>query len=439
MLLKCETYCLLGIGGVGMSSIGKYLKLRGNEVYGYDREESVMTKSLEKIGVKILYDDSKYLFNPKLRSSKTLIIYSSAIPESNRMLKFYRENGNIIKKRALFLSEICNHFITIAVAGTHGKTTTSAILSHMFISDNKKITAFIGGVLNNYESNLIIKGNDFFIVEADEFDRSFLYLKPEYGCITSIDKDHFDIYESENDLLESFRKFSELIKNKTVVESKVPFNGLKYGLNSNSDYKISNIEPSEKGFIFDLKTPTNKFKSVFFNQIGSHNLSNALCAITLADQVGLNMKKVLGSLSSFSGVKRRMEIINFKSKFIIDDYAHHPTEIKSIFETIQSNYFKKENCVIFQPHLYSRTKYLINEFASELSRFDNVFLLDIYAARERKIKGISSNLLLKKIKNSSKELIQKNQIKEKIINSKAKVFAILGAGDIGLEVKKILL
>ncbi len=195
MLLKSETYCLLGIGGVGMSSIGKYLKLKGNEVYGYDREESLMTKSLEKIGVKILYDDSKYLINPKLRSSKTLIIYSSAIPESNRMLKFYRENGNIIKKRALFLSEICNHFITIAVAGTHGKTTTSAILSHMFISDNKKITAFIGGVLNNYESNLIIKGNDFFIVEADEFDRSFLYLKPEYGCITSIDKDHFDIYE----------------------------------------------------------------------------------------------------------------------------------------------------------------------------------------------------------------------------------------------------
>ena len=438
MILNSNTYCLLGIGGVGMSSIGKYLKLKGNEVYGYDRATTYITKSLEKIGVKILYDDSKYLNYKNLKCSKTLIIYSSAIPKSNKMLKFYRKNGNIIKKRAVFLSEICKDLSTIAIAGTHGKTTTSAILSQMFISDNKKITAFIGGVLKNYESNLILKGNDFCIVEADEFDRSFLHLNPEYGCITSIDKDHFDIYESENDLKESFKKFSELIKNTTVIEGKIPFNGLKYGFNSKFDYNISNIKSSKKGFMFDVKTPANKFKSVFFNQIGNHNLSNALCAITLADQVGLNMKNVLKSLSNFSGVKRRMQIHNFKSKFIIDDYAHHPTEIKSIFETIQSNYLKKENCVIFQPHLYSRTKFLINEFANELSRFDNIFLLDIYPARERKIKGISSQLLLSKIKNSSKELIKKNQIKDIIINSKAKVFALLGAGDIGLEVNKIL-
>jgi len=438
MILNTNTYCLLGIGGAGMSSIGKYLKLKGNEVYGYDKDTTYMTKSLEKIGVKILYDDSKYLNYKKLKCSKTLIIYSSAIPKSNKMLKFYIKNGNIIKKRAIFLSEICKGFSTIAIAGTHGKTTTSAILSHMFISDNKKFTAFIGGVLKNYESNLILKGNDFCIVEADEFDRSFLHLNPEYGCITSIDKDHFDIYESENELMESFTKFSKLIKNSTVIEGKIPFNGLKYGFNSKFDYNISNIKSSKKGFVFDIKTPTNKFKSVFFNQIGNHNLSNALCAITLADQVGLNMKNVLKSLSNFSGVKRRMQIYNFKSKFIIDDYAHHPTEIKSIFETIQSNYLKKENCVIFQPHLYSRTKFLINEFANELSKFDNICLLEIYPAREKKIKGISSELLLSKIKNSSKELIKKNQIKDKIINSKAKVFALLGAGDIGLEVNKIL-
>ena len=438
MILNTNTYCLLGIGGAGMSSIGKYLKLKGNEVYGYDKDTTYMTKSLEKIGVKILYDDSKYLNYKKLKCSKTLIIYSSAIPKSNKMLKFYIKNGNIIKKRAIFLSEICKGFSTIAIAGTHGKTTTSAILSHMFISDNKKFTAFIGGVLKNYESNLILKGNDFCIVEADEFDRSFLHLNPEYGCITSIDKDHFDIYESENELMESFTKFSKLIKNSTVIEGKIPFNGLKYGFNSKFDYKISNIKSSKKGFVFDIKTPTNKFKSVFFNQIGNHNLSNALCAITLADQVGLNMKNVLKSLSNFSGVKRRMQIYNFKSKFIIDDYAHHPTEINSIFETIQSNYLKKENCVIFQPHLYSRTKFLINEFANELSRFDNICLLEIYPAREKKIKGISSELLLSKIKNSSKKLIKKNQIKDIIINSKAKVFALLGAGDIGLEVNKIL-
>ena len=438
MILNTNTYCLLGIGGAGMSSIGKYLKLKGNEVYGYDKDTTYMTKSLEKIGVKILYDDSKYLNYKKLKCSKTLIIYSSAIPKSNKMLKFYIKNGNIIKKRAIFLSEICKGFSTIAIAGTHGKTTTSAILSHMFISDNKKFTAFIGGVLKNYESNLILKGNDFCIVEADEFDRSFLHLNPEYGCITSIDKDHFDIYESENELMESFTKFSKLIKNSTIIEGKIPFNGLKYGFNSKFDYNISNIKSSKKGFVFDIKTPTNKFKSVFFNQIGNHNLSNALCAITLADQVGLNMKNVLKSLSNFSGVKRRMQIYNFKSKFIIDDYAHHPTEIKSIFETIQSNYLKKENCVIFQPHLYSRTKFLINEFANELSRFDNICLLEIYPAREKKIKGISSELLLSKIKNSSKKLIKKNQIKDIIINSKAKVFALLGAGDIGLEVNKIL-
>ena len=189
--------------------------------------------------------------------------------------------------------------------------------------------------------------------------------------------------------------------------------------------------------MFDLRTPTNKFKSVYFNHIGNHNLSNALCAITIADQVGLNMKIALKSLSSFSGVNRRMQIFSFGSNFIIDDYAHHPTEIKFVFETIQSNYSNKENCVIFQPHLYSRTKFLINEFANELSRFDKIYLLDIYPAREKKIKGISSKLLLSKIKKSSKKLIKKNQIKDIIINSKEKIFALLGAGDIGLEINKL--
>ena len=438
MILNYKTYCLLGIGGIGMSSIGKYLKLKGKDVYGYDRQESYMTKSLEKIGIKISYNESNYLDNKKLTSPNILIIYSSAIPKTNKILSFYRKNNNIIKKRSVFLSEICKNFSTIAIAGTHGKTTTSAILSHMFISDNKKITAFIGGVLNNNESNLILTGNDFCIVEADEFDRSFLNLNPDYGCITSIDKDHFDIYKSGNDLLKSFRKFSNLIKNKTVVEGKVPLNGIKYGFKLHYDYYITNVKSSIKGFIFDLKTPSQKFKSVFFNQIGDHNLSNALCAIALADQVGLDMKNALASLSNFLGVNRRMEIFNFKSKCIIDDYAHHPTEIKSIFETIRSNYLNKENCVIFQPHLYSRTKFLINEFANELSKFDNIYLLDVYPAREKKIKGITSKLLLSKIKNTSKEIIKKNQIKNVVMKSKAEVFALLGAGDIGIEVNKIL-
>ncbi|MBK79149.1 MAG: UDP-N-acetylmuramate--L-alanine ligase [Flavobacteriaceae bacterium] len=439
MILNNKTFCLLGIGGIGMSSIAKYLKLKGSDVYGYDREKNNMTKSLEKIGVQIIYDDLIYINNKKLTCTNTIIIYSSAIPESNKMLMFYKKNGNIIKKRAVFLSEICNDICTIAIAGTHGKTTTSAILSHMFLYDKKKITAFIGGVLRNYESNLILKGNDFCIVEADEFDRSFLYLKPEYGCITSIDKDHLDIYESEKELVKTYKKFSRLIKNKTVLEDKIPFQGLKYGINSNCDYNISNIKSSKKGFVFDLKTPTKIYKSIFFNQIGNHNLSNALCAITLADQIGLNMKNILKSLSSFSGVNRRMRIFKFKSKLIIDDYAHHPTEIKFVFETIQSTYFNKENCVFFQPHLYSRTKFLIEEFAHELSRFDNIYLLDIYPAREKKINGISSKLLLSKINNSSKELIRKNQIKDIIKKSNAKVFALLGAGDIGVEVNKVLL
>ena len=439
MILNNKTYCLLGIGGIGMSSIGKYLKLKGKDVYGYDRQESYMTKSLDKIGVKISFNESNYLDNKNLKSSNILIIYSSAIPETNKILSFYRKNGNIIKKRSVFLSEICKNFSTIAIGGTHGKTTTSAILSHMFISDNKKITAFIGGVLKNNGSNLILTGNDFCIVEADEFDRSFLNLNPDYGCITSIDKDHFDIYKSKNDLLKSFKKFSNLIKNKTVVEGKVPLNGIKYGFKLHYDYYISNVKSSIKGFVFDLKTPSQKFKSVFFNQIGEHNLSNALCAIVLADQVGLDMKNALESLSTFLGVNRRMGIFNFKSKCIIDDYAHHPTEIKSVFETIRSNYLNKENCVIFQPHLYSRTKFLINEFASELSKFDNVYLLDIYPAREKKIEGITSKLLLSKIKNTSKKIIKKNQIKNVLMKSKAEVFAMLGAGDIGVEVNKILL
>jgi UDP-N-acetylmuramate--alanine ligase len=325
----------------------------------------------------------------------------------------------------------------MAVAGTHGKTTTSSILAHILLKTQQSFTAILGGFLNEGQNNLIQKGNDIFVVEADEYDRSFLHLNPSIACITSIEADHLDIYQTEEEFKEAFVQFSNQVKQELVVAYGVPLSGWTYGVDVNADYKAFNICITPTGYTFDLKTPGGVFEKVRINLLGKHNIENALGAIAMADLAGIELESVLSALSSFKGVYRRMNVYEWEQAIVLDDYAHHPTEIRSVYQTIKSIYPNQKNCVVFQPHLFSRTRDFLEEFATVLGLFDEVILLDIYPAREEPIEGIDSNTLLKKIKNKQKKIIQKQEIKTTIQHSDARVFALLGAGDIGEEIQRL--
>ena len=361
-----------------------------------------------------------------------------AIPENHPQFCYFKSAGHSLKKRAVFLGEICAETTTIAVAGTHGKTTTSAILTHLFHHAKQSFSAFLGGIVNHYNSNFISTGFDFAIVEADEFDRSFLNLKPEYAGITSIDPDHLDIYHTAYEFKETFNQFASQVSTAVVTVKGLEIKGLTFALEEPADYGIENITQSDSGYYFDVQTPTAHYKNVCFNQMGKHNLKNALCAIALTDMVGISLDNALGGLSTFSGIKRRMNKHLLKDKVLIDDYAHHPTEIQSVWETIQSFYPKKKNTVIFQPHLFSRTQDFMADFATALAPFDEVILLDIYPARELPIAGVDSEALLEKIPNPQKKKIEKKELIPTIMATEAEVITVLGAGDIGEEVTKIV-
>jgi UDP-N-acetylmuramate--alanine ligase len=295
----------------------------------------------------------------------------------------------------------------------------------------------MGGFFNDDLSNVVQTGNETFIVEADEYDRSFLHLHPSLACITSLEADHLDVYETETNLVNAFEQFSNQVDQELVVAYGLPISGITYGIYVAADYKATNLKETETGYRFDLSTPKGEYKNVVFNQMGSHNVCNALGAIALADQAGLKMEKILPALMNFPGVYRRMNVFKWDNRIIIDDYAHHPTEIKTVLETLKSYYPTKKNCVIFQPHLFSRTRDFMNEFIEVLRGFDEVVLMEIYPARERPIPGIDAQSLLDSIPCSSKKCIHKTELKETILSSSAKVFALLGAGDIGVEIKQL--
>tara|TARA_B110000211_G_scaffold230847_1_gene291226 strand:- start:1332 stop:2240 length:909 start_codon:yes stop_codon:yes gene_type:complete len=295
----------------------------------------------------------------------------------------------------------------------------------------------MGGFFTNKKSNLILQGNNFMIVEADEYDRSFLQLYPAIGCITSMDPDHLDVYETSASFSEAFIKFSSQVSQAIVVAFGLPVNGITYGIDVPADYRVENIIKNELGYSFDVITPSQKYKDVYFNQLGMHNISNALCAIAMADQAGIYTKNSLKALHSFPGVYRRMNVMNYGDAIVIDDYAHHPTEIENVLNTLKEFYPERKNCIIFQPHLFSRTQNFMQEFVEILNGFDEVILLDIYPARESPIPGITSTVLLDKLNHSHKKLIKKSAIKKSIDRSDASLFVFLGAGDIGLEVEKL--
>ena len=430
-------FYFIGIGGVGMSALARLCLKEGCEVYGYDKTSSDITEQLIKNGIKIIFDDSVKALQNLLLSTDVQIVYSAAIPDFHPQLVFLKKQGNNVIKRAEFLAKVCINKKTLAVAGTHGKTTTSSILTHIFSKTNQSFISVMGGFFNNDSSNLIQTGSESIIVEADEYDRSFLHLNPTIACITSVEADHLDIYESEDIFLEAFVQFSKRVSNELIVAYGLPISGLTYGIEVAADYKAFNLKITEKGYRFDLTTPNREFKDIFFNQMGIHNVSNALGAVAMADQAGIDINKSLLALESFPGVYRRMNLYRWRDTVIIDDYAHHPSEIDSVFETIKTFYPKQKNCVVFQPHLFSRTRDFMNDFKTTLSKFDEVILMDIYPAREEPIKGVNAKILFDGISHTNKEYIEKNQIKKILKSSNADVFALLGAGDIGEEIKKL--
>lgn len=432
-----NTYFFIGIGGVGMSALARFCFHFGHKVYGHDKAQSDITNALTREGIRIIYDESINALPKFLLSQDIKVVYSAAIELNHSQLSFFLRQGNEVIKRSEFLASLCNDKKTLAVAGTHGKTTTSLILTHFFSETEQLFTSLTGGFLNGNDSNLIKTGSETFIVEADEYDRSFLQLYPTLACITSIEPDHLDIYKTKNEFLKAFIQFSNQVDKELIISHGLPFNGLTFGIDVSADYQATKLKRTKLGYRFDLKTPYDKYKDIYLNLIGSHNVSNALAAIAIAEQSGLSANEFLDTLENFPGVYRRMNIYRWNDSIIIDDYAHHPSEIQSVYNTIRNFYPTYQNCVIFQPHLYSRTRDFMKEFSRVLSMFDEVILLDIYPAREIPIEGINSKTLLNNISTRKKRFMSKTKIKSALEESDAKIFAILGAGDIGLEFKNL--
>ena len=439
MLENYKHIYFLGIGGIGMSSLALYVLNENKVVGGYDKVKSEITDTLISHGAVINFSD-EFKIIPKsfLDKENTLIIYTPAIPLSNKQFVFFKKSGFRILKRSELLGEISKDKFCIAIAGTHGKTTTSSILSHILFDNNLNFTSFIGGISENYNTNLIQNGSEIILVEADEFDRSFLTLNPNIACITSIDADHMDIYENEIELKKSFNQFKNNIKKDGVlfVNDQIPMNGLTYGFSSNSNYFISNYRVDDEVAHFDINFKKSII-SIQFKMQGKHNALNALVAFAIGNFLGIDNDNIQKSLSTFKGVKRRFSYILKSPRVIIDDYAHHPTEIDAVQKSVKEMYPGKKITAVFQPHLYTRTRDFMDQFAESLSEFDEIILTDIYPAREQPIKNIDSQALLKKIKNNRKLISKKSNLSSCLKNSKSDVFVIMGAGDISDEVQLI--
>jgi UDP-N-acetylmuramate--alanine ligase len=434
---KGNKYYFLGIGGIGMSALAKYLFDGGNRVMGYDKTSSPITSQLINLGIDVLFDASVTALPEEYRQENTQIVYTPAVPQDHPQLRFFIDQGNQIKKRAAVLGEITKDTVLFAIAGTHGKTTTASFLTHYFAHLNLEFTAFLGGIMNEYQSNLIQKGKRYSIVEADEYDRSFLQLFPDYACITAMDADHLDVYGNHENMKKAIEQFSERVKHKVVVAQGVEMEACRYAVEEKADYYAQSIRVEGSGYRFDLVSPTQTHKDVYLKAMGRHNLSNAIGALAVLDRGGLPLEKALASLGTFKGIHRRMEVFSLENKTVVDDYAHHPEEINAVLKTISEFYPDKHNMVVFQPHLFSRTQDFMEEFVEVLSQFDEIVLMDIYPAREEPIAGVSSDVLLGMIQHQNKRKISDEDFRTTIVNSKADLVLVLGAGDIGNHIQKL--
>ena len=435
----------IGIGGIGMSALARYFNSLGKKVAGYDKTPSVLTRALEAEGIEVNYEDELDTIPEVFKDVKnSLIVYTPAIPRNQKQYNYFLKEAYQIKKRAVVLGMITQGTFTMAVAGTHGKTTTTAILAHLLKETGAKVTAFLGGISEDIQSNIILNGHDVMVVEADEFDRSFLTLSPNIAAITSMDADHLDIYGNPEQLTQSFKDFAALVSEdgKLFFKNGLPLTGTTLGIEDDSDYRAENITVEDGSYHFDLHTPTKIIRDLKCNLPGKHNLQNAITALAMALHFGTPTSDLARALYTFKGVRRRFTYkIKTKELVLIDDYAHHPAEIAAVYQAVREMHSGKKVLAIFQPHLFSRTRDFAEDFADSLSKFDTVRLMDIYPARELPIDGITSDWLLEKIKNDNKAMISKDELLEEIKNTDCEVVVMMGAGDIGeaiVEVEKAL-
>lgn len=430
----------IGIGGIGMSALARYFKTIGKNVSGYDKTPTLLTEELIADGIEIHFEDSIALLPKDFYVENTLIVITPAIPVTHSQWNYFIERDFTIKKRAEVLGIITKDTFCFAVAGTHGKTTTSSILGHILHESGADATSFLGGIVENYNSNLIGNGKTITVVEADEFDRSFLHLHPNMACVTSMDADHLDIYGDSLSIEASFKEFADKIQDKTnlFIPKGLPLQGTTIAINESADFEAHNVRIENSSYVFDVKTPTENISGIRFKLPGRHNLMNALMALAMAKSYGTPTESVVKALGSFDGIKRRFSYqIQTDNLVYIDDYAHHPTEIDAVYQAVRELYPSQKVLAIFQPHLFSRTRDFIDGFAKSLEVFDEIILLDIYPARELPIDGVNSQWLLSKINNSNKKIVQKSELVAEIISSNATVYISVGAGDIGELVKPI--
>ncbi len=446
-----DTVYFLGIGGIGMSALARWFNQQGMFVAGYDRTPTPLTSELEKEGIQIHFEDDIKLIPSQVETNKTLFVYTPAIPKNHKEFNYLKGKGYTILKRSEVLGLITKSHKTIAVAGTHGKTTTSSLITHILKVAGVNMVAFLGGVTTNYASNLISEGTaneeTIVVAEADEFDRSFLKLFPDIAVITSVDPDHLDIYGNHQEVIKSFTDFTHqinkgglLVKHESIRAIENEMDGVKvntYGM-SRGQFFASTITTEGGFFEFNLVGFASEIKKIKLGVPGFHNMENAIAATIVAKHLGVDDASIKKALASFAGVKRRFEfVIKNDDLIFIDDYAHHPTEITAFLSSLRAMYPGKKITAVFQPHLYSRTRDFADGFSKSLSAADEVLLMDIYPAREEPIPGVSSDMLFDKIESNVKIRCTKNNVVEKLEDLDIEVIATIGAGDIDTCVQPI--
>lgn len=434
---------LLGIGGIGMSGLARYFMHLGCDVQGYDKTETELTRALVQEGIPVIYQDDVSLLPEtyKRPSAQTLLIFTPAVPKDLKLKAYFLEQGFTPYKRSEVLGMISASRFTIAVGGTHGKTTTSTMIAHILKDSGYDCSAFLGGISSNYNSNVLYGENNVVVVEADEYDRSFLTLHPNIAVVTSADPDHLDIYGDEQHLIESFELFLQRVVQNgvSIVKKGLPFSGdITYAKEEVCDAYAQHIHVENDVFYFDYVSKQTEIPNIPLGIPGLHNVENAVAATTVALQLGINADKIKAALASFGGAKRRFEyIVKTPTHVYIDDYAHHPEELRAFLTSMKKLYPAKKLTVVFQPHLYSRTRDFADGFAEVLGLADELLLMDIYPARELPIEGISSTWLLDKIDMECKQLVSPERVLEIVKQNRPELIVTVGAGDIDRLVKPL--
>jgi UDP-N-acetylmuramate--alanine ligase len=434
---------LIGIGGIGMSALARYFAQRGMSVAGYDRTASALTDSLVSEGIGLTLDERvEAIPQPFLRTEGTLVIYTPAIPKEHPQLQFFRSNGFELMKRAEVLGLVSEDYRTVAVGGTHGKTTTSSLLTHLLQSSHLSCNAILGGISADYQTNFLSSGrSQLLVTEADEYDRSFLQLHPHIAIVTSVDADHLEIYGTAGQMVEGFREFAERVPDSGIFihRAGLPFDDLEtesrklsYAVEDEADYRAINVRVVNGHFVFDLLMPEGiRWNGLILGIYGRHNVENAVAAIAAATLLGTREEEIRAALASCKGVQRRFEIhLNTLTAAYVDDYAHHPSELDACISAARELFPNRKLTGIFQPHLFTRTRDHLDGFAQSLSKLDELILLDIYPARELPIEGVTSAALLERVPMKEKRLLEKGEVVFYLENNRPDVLLTMGAGDI---------